>query len=74
MSNTKKGEYAKQNRSYQDKMVPGSDESFFEKTYDAMLKKAGKKKGDGSFNAHAESKKITKNRPEYSGIFRSRSI
>lgn len=71
MSDTKKGEYAKQNRSYQDKLIPSSNASFVEKVYDKMLKRSGREISNGFFDAHAESRKINKIRPEYTGVFRN---
>lgn len=71
MSNTKKGEYQKQNRSYQDKMYPGDSKSFVDKTYKKLLAKSGRAVKIKNFDAKAALREIAKARPEYKGVFRN---
>lgn len=64
-------DYKSQNRSYQDKLIPGSDKSFFDNTYARLLKKAGKTLPKSShFDAHEMSKQLTRTRPEYAETFK----
>jgi len=65
MADYTKGEYAKQNRNLHDKMIPSQDKSFVDDTYAEMLKKSGRKIALSSVDGHAESKRMTRTRPEY---------
>lgn len=72
---TKKGEYSTPNRSYQDKIIPGSDKTFFDNTYERLLKKAGKTLPKIShFDAHEMSKQLTRTRPEYASTFKRETV